>query len=110
MNLEKLFFPDSLAVVGATGQKGKLGYNVLHNLTQHGYEGEIYPVNPKYDEIQGLKAFESVGQIEAEIDAAVSIVPAKITPKVVQECFEQDIEFISVQSAGFSKKAGKEKR
>lgn len=109
MNLQKLFFPDSLAVIGASGQEGKLGYNVLRNLLDHGYEGNIYPVNPKYDEIEGLKAYESVGKIQGKVDAAVSIVPAHVTPEVVKGCFEKGVEFVSVQSAGFSEKGGEGK-
>lgn len=101
MNLEKLFYPKSLAVIGASDKEGKLGYNVLRNLINHEYNGKIYPVNPKYDEIQGLEAFESVSEIEGNVDAAVSIVPAFSTPDVVEECFKKGIKFVSVQSAGF---------
>lgn len=109
MDLEKLFYPDSLAIVGASDREGKLGYNVLRNLIEHGFEGEIYPVNPKYDTIQGIKAFENVGEIEGEVDAAVSIVPAKITPQAVEDCFEKGIDFVSVQSAGFGERGSKGK-
>jgi|GEM_PF-2424477 len=106
MNLEKLFYPESLAVVGASNKKGKLGYNVLKNLIEHEYDGEIYPVNPKYDKIQGMKAYHSVDEIEGKLDSAVSIVPAPYTPDVVEDCFEKGAEFVSVQSAGFSEKGG----
>lgn len=106
MDLEKLFYPESLGVVGASDKKGKPGYNVLKNLLEHGYEGKIYPVNPKYDEIQGLEAYESVGEIEGNLDSAVSIVPAPLTPDVVEDCFEKGAEFVSVQSAGFGEKGG----
>ncbi len=109
MDLEKLFYPESLAVIGASDKEGKLGYNVLRNLLDHEYEGRIYPVNPKYDEIQGLKAYESVKEIEGNLDSAVSIVPASYTPDVVEECFEAGAEFVSVQAAGFGEKGGEGK-
>lgn len=109
MDLEKLFYPESLAIIGASDKKGKLGYNVLRNPIEHEYEGKIYPVNPKYDEIQGLKAYESVGEIEENLDSAVSIVPASFTPDVVEDCFKKGAEFVSVQSAGFGEKGEKGK-
>jgi len=106
MNLERLFYPKCLAIIGASGQEGKLGYNVLRNLIDHGYEGKIYPVNPKHEKIEGLRSYSSVSEIEEDVDAAVSIVPAKVTPKVVEECFQKGIKFVSVQSAGFGEKGG----
>lgn len=101
MSLEKLFYPESLAVIGASNKKGKLGYNVLRNLIDHNYQGKIYPVNPSGGEIQGLKAYRSVSEIGTRIDAAVVIVPAHITPGVVEECFKHGIEFVVVEAAGF---------
>jgi len=101
MSLRKLFYPRSLAVIGASNKEGKLGYNVLRNLIDHGYSGRIYPVNPNDSYVQGIKAYPRVSDIEDDIDAAVTIVPAKITPAVVEECFQKGIEFVTVEAAGF---------
>lgn len=101
MSLRKLFYPESLAIIGASNKKGKLGYNVLKNLIDHNFHGRIYPVNPSGGEIQGLKAYKSVSEIEDEIDAAVVIVPAHLTPEVVEECFKRGIKFVTVEAAGF---------
>jgi acyl-CoA synthetase (NDP forming) len=101
MNLNHLFYPRSLAIIGASDKPGKLGYNVLRNLIDHGYEGSIYPINPKGGTIQGLKAHRCVGEIDDDIDAAVAIVPAVHTVKVVEECFQKGIKFVTIESAGF---------
>jgi len=101
MNLKKLFYPKSLAVVGASNKEGKLGYNVLRNLITHGYQGEIFPVNSNGGDIQGYRSYQSVADIDAELDAAVTIVPASATPQVVEECFQCGIEHVTVEAAGF---------
>jgi acyl-CoA synthetase (NDP forming) len=101
MNLKKLFYPKSLAVVGASNKEGKLGYNVLRNLITHGYQGEIFPVNSNGGDIQGYRSYQSVSDIDAELDAAVTIVPASATPQVVEECFQCGIEHVTVEAAGF---------
>lgn len=110
MNLDKLFYPTTLAIVGASGKKGKLGYNVFKNLLEHGYEGQIYPVNLKADEILGIKAYSEVKDIENSVDAAVSIVPAKITPQVIEDCFEHGIKFVTIEAAGFGEAGEKGRR
>lgn len=101
MNLRKLFYPNSLAVIGASNTPGKLGFNVLRNLIEHEFKGKIYPVNPKGGAVQGIRAYTSVSDIEGEIDAAVLIVPAEMTPGVVEECFSRGIEFVTIEAAGF---------
>ena len=60
MNLDKMFKPESVAVIGASNQPGKIGYIVVDNLISDGYEGKIFPVNPKSDEILGLKAYKNI--------------------------------------------------
>ncbi len=110
MDLKKLFCPDSLAVVGASNKEGKLGYNVLNNLINHGFRGDLYPVNPGADKVQGIKAYGIVGDIGPSVDAAVLIVPAKITPEVVRECFENGIKFVTIEAAGFGEAGEKGKK
>ncbi|MFP4197942.1 MAG: acetate--CoA ligase family protein [Methanomassiliicoccales archaeon] len=109
MNLNKLFYPRTLAVVGASNTEGKLGYNVMRNLLDHGFQGRIFPVNPKSGEVQGVKAYPSVSAIDEEVDAAVTIVPAAVTPQVVEECFRNGIEFVTVEAAGFGETGEKGK-
>ena len=85
-SLEKLFYPRSIAVIGASNTPGKLGYNVFKNLVSHDFPGNLYPINPKLDEIQGVKAYKDIDDIKEEIDAAIIIVPARNTPEVIKKC------------------------
>ena len=59
-SLDKMFKPDSVAIIGASNSEGKVGYIIVNNLLEGNYKGKIYPINPKDDEIQGLKSYKSV--------------------------------------------------
>lgn len=98
--LEKMFYPESVAVIGASKEKGKVGRAVLDNLI-NGFEGHIYPINPKADEIEGLKCYKSVLDVPGEIDLAVIVIPAKLVPGSVRECGEKGIKNLVIISAGF---------
>ncbi|RLC87072.1 MAG: CoA-binding protein [Chloroflexi bacterium] len=94
--------PKSIAVVGASNKEGKIGYTVLDNLLADHYPGEIYPINPRDKEVQGLKAYSSVLDVPGEIDAAVVIVPAKFIPQVAEECGKKGIKGLIIIASGFS--------
>lgn len=100
-DLRGLLYPKSIAVIGASNTKGKLGWNVFYNLLTHGYKGKLYPVNPKAKEIQGVKAYQSISEINDEIDTAIVLVPARQTPQVVEECCKAGAKYIIIESAGF---------
>ncbi len=105
MNLEVLngmLRPKSIAVIGASNKEGKIGYTVLKNLFADGYSGEVYPINPKDKEVQGLKAYSSVLDVPGEIDAAVVIVPAKFIPQVAEECGKKGVKGLIIIASGFS--------
>lgn len=101
-DLKRLFYPESVAVIGASNTPGKLGWNVFRNLLTHGFRGRLYPVNPNATEIQGVKAYKSIKEVPEPVDVAIVLVPAKQTPNVVRECCESGVKFIIVESAGFS--------
>ena len=98
MNIDKLFKPEKIAVVGASRHKGKTGHEIFDNLI-HGFEGEIYPVNPKADEVEGKKAYD---EIPKGTDLAVIAVPSQIVPKVMKDAADKKVEAAAVISAGFS--------
>ncbi len=98
--LEKMFYPASVAVIGASKEQGKVGRAVLDNLVA-GFGGRIYPINPKADEIDGLKCYKSVLDVPGEIDLAVVVIPAKLVPGAVKECGEKGIRYLVIISAGF---------
>ncbi|ENN95728.1 acetyl CoA synthetase [Methanocaldococcus villosus KIN24-T80] len=96
----KLFYPKSVAVIGATKKEGKVGYAILKNLLK--FNGKIYPVNPKYDNIFNLKCYKSVLDIDDEIDLAIIAVPNVAVPQVLEECGKKGIKYAVIISAGFS--------
>ena len=98
MNLDKLFKPEKIAVVGASRHKGKTGHEIFDNL-MHGFEGDIYPVNPKADEVEGRKAYD---EIPEATDLAVVAVPSKIVLDVMKDAASKGVGAAAVISAGFS--------
>ncbi|MEN6341074.1 MAG: acetate--CoA ligase family protein [Methanospirillum sp.] len=93
------FNPRSVAVIGASSDPRKMGYAVMHNLLQ--FPGQLYPVNNKRGEVQGLKAYESVKEIPAPVDMAVVTVPANFVPKVIEECGQKGVPIVVIITAGF---------
>ncbi len=105
MNLEVLnglLKPKSIAVVGASATPGKIGYTVVKNLLDSGYTGPIYPINPKREEILGLKVYPSVLDVPGPIDAAVIIIPARYVVQVAEECGKKGVKGLIVIASGFS--------
>jgi acetate---CoA ligase (ADP-forming) len=100
--LNGLLRPKSIAIVGASDTAGKIGYTVVKNLLESGYEGAIYPINPKGGEIQGLKAYASVLDVPGDIDAAAMVVPAKFVPDAARECAQKGVKGLIVIASGFS--------
>ena len=105
--LESFFEPQSVAIVGASRDPEKLGYAVLANLKEGGYSGDLYPVNPKADEILDLQAYPSVLDIPGPVELAVIVIPYKFVPAVLEQCGQKGISAVVVISAGF-REAGRE--
>ena len=101
--INDFFYPDSIAVVGASTNPSKAGFQVVKNLTSIPYAGKVFPVNPKESTIAGLKCYSSILEIEEKIDLLIITVPAKSVLPVVEQAIERgDIKAITVVSAGFS--------
>ncbi len=93
------FTPRSIAVIGASSEPRKMGYAVMHNLLH--FPGQLYPVNNKRSEIQGLKAYASILDIPNPVDMAVITVPAKHVPGVIEECGQKGVSMAVIITAGF---------
>jgi len=106
-NLDKLFDPKSIAVIGASNKTGSVGHILLRNLIGAEYNGIVFPVNPKAPSVQGIQAYASIGQVPRKVDLAVIAVPAQMVPDVVRECGEAGVAGAVIVSAGF-KEIGKE--
>lgn len=100
-NLDKLFNPNSVAVIGASHKKGKVGHDVLMNLIQFEYKGKIYAINPNPEKIMGLAPYPNVSGIDEKIDLAVFAIPAPLVPNALSECGKAGIKAAIIISAGF---------
>lgn len=99
--LKELFCPASVAVIGVSREKNKVGSQVFENIRKFGYKGKCYPVNPNSQEIDGVKCYPSVQEIPDDIDLAVIAVPNVVVPKVISDCGRKGVKGIIVLSAGF---------
>ncbi len=106
MSLKGFFNPQSVAIVGASRQKGKVGYEILKNLLDAGYAGRIFPVNPKADEIETLKCYADLEAIGEAPDLVIVVVPAEAVPAVMQQCAKIGTKAVVIITAGF-KEIGK---
>ncbi len=105
--LDYFFHPNGVAVIGASRNPAKLSYGVVENLTSHGYQGPIYPVNPKGGEMLGLKIYPSIAEAPDPVELAVIMVPAPLVPGVMEDCGERGLPTVIVITGGF-KEAGPE--
>ncbi len=106
-SLDFLFNPGQIAVIGASRSPQKIGHAVLDNIIKNGFEGNIYPINPREEEIAGLQAYCSITDVGGPIDLAVISVPAKHVTAVAEECGQAGVRGLIVITAGF-KEVGKE--
>ncbi len=100
-NLDVFFRPRSVAVIGASRDPQKLGHGVVRNLLNYGYDGPIYPVNPKANDILGLPAYASIFDVPDPLDLAVVIVPAQKVPRELDQCGQRGIKAAIIISGGF---------
>jgi acetyl coenzyme A synthetase (ADP forming)-like protein len=100
-DLGKLFFPESVCIIGASRDTSAIGHIVLKNLINGGFGGAIFPVNPKADEILGLHCYPSIRDVPLSVDLAIVVVPAPFAPAVIEECGEKGVPNAIVITAGF---------
>ena len=100
--LDAIFKPASVALIGASSTPGKLSYDILYNLIHAGFAGPIYPVNPKADEILGLKAYPAIGATPAPANMAVVVIPARMVTGAIEECGKAGVKSAVVITGGFA--------
>lgn len=100
-NLDPLFKPKAVALIGASAKELSIGNVIIKNLLHYGYKGPIYPVNPKVDEIRGLKAYSSIMDIPGEVDLAHIVIPPPFVPEEVENCGKKGVRAIIINTAGF---------
>jgi acetyltransferase len=100
-SLQPIFSPKTVAVIGATEKTGSVGRTVLWNLISSPFGGTVFPVNPKRENILGIKAYPSIKDIPDPVDLAVIVTPAPTVPKIITDCVERGVRGAIVISAGF---------
>src|SRR5262249_10191085 len=104
--LDTFFAPHSIALIGASRDHEKIPGRLLAMLRKNEFPGKIYPINPNYDDIDGLKCFRSIADIGAAIDLAVIIIPARSVPAALQQCADVGVKHAVIISSGFAEEGG----
>jgi acyl-CoA synthetase (NDP forming) len=101
-NLDAVFRPRSVAVIGASTVAGKLGHDILYNLIHAGFTGPIYPINPKADQVLELPAFKQIGDVPSPPDLAVVVIPARAVAGAIEQCGQAGVKGAIVITGGFA--------
>ena len=100
--LDRLFAPKAIAVFGASTRENAVGTRVFQNLLEAEFRGPVYPINPKYQELQGKRCYPTIDSINDHIDLAVVTTPAATVPEIIHQCGEHGVRAAIVISAGFT--------
>lgn len=107
-SLTFFFMPKSVAVIGASKTPGKIGHEILRNLSHSGFKGEIYPVNPNANSILGFNCYKNLNDVPSSVDLAIIVVPAELVENVIRDCVAKMVKGVIIISSGFSEIGNKE--
>ncbi len=105
--LDKFLHPKSIAVVGASGKEGTVGNELLRRILEFEFTGQVFPVNPNYLNLLGLKCYPSLAVIGKKIDLAVIAVPASAVSSIIDDCAKIDLRNVIIISSGFKELGGR---
>jgi acetyl coenzyme A synthetase (ADP forming)-like protein len=100
-SLDAIFRPQSIAVIGASRERGGVGREILGNLVKYEFKGAVYPVNPRANTVLSMKCFPSLSAIPDPVDLAIIVVPARVVPQIMEECGRKGVRGAIIISAGF---------
>ncbi len=101
-SMARLFEPRSVAIIGASRERGKIGAEILHNVVSAGFRGPVYPINPSAAEIEGVRCFKRLADVPEAVDLAIISVPAAAVPAALDDCAAKGVKGVVVITAGFS--------
>lgn len=104
--IEKLLYPKSVAIVGASSKKGSLSWELVNNILNYGFQGKVFPINPKAPAVHSIKAYTSLLEVEDEIDLAIIMLPKDLVLNCIDECYKKKIFSVVVITAGFKEVGG----
>jgi acetate---CoA ligase (ADP-forming) len=105
-SLDRFLAPAAIAIIGASPDSSKIRGRLLHLLRENGYTGQLYPVNPSYREMAGLRCFPSVGAIGAPVDLALVAIPAETVLAALEDCAAAGVGHAVIISSGFAEQGG----
>ncbi len=100
--MNRIMRPESVAVIGASAEDGKIGNSILKNLINGGYGGRILPIHPSLDTVMGLKAYRSIAEAPGTVDVAVFAIPARLVAGVLEECGRKGVAGAVLIPSGFA--------
>jgi acetyl coenzyme A synthetase (ADP forming)-like protein len=100
--MNRIMRPESIAIIGASAEDGKIGNSVLKNLVNGGYKGRILPIHPSLDAVLGIKAYKSIKDVSGDVDVAVFAIPARFVAQVLPECGEKHVAGAVLIPSGFA--------
>src|SRR4029450_4472077 len=103
---ERFFNPRAIAIIGASQDLGTISGQPLKHLQSHGYGGKLYPVNPKYQEIAGVRCYASLADLPESPDLALILVNASRVPDLLEQCGAKGVRYVIIFSSGFSEVGG----
>src|SRR3979411_3298924 len=104
--LDSFFAPDSIALIGASRDLEKIPGRLLSMLRKNQYPGQLYPINPNYGDIDGLKCFSSIAEAAQPIDLAIVIIPARAVLGALEQCAAAGVRNAVIISSGFAEEGG----
>ena len=104
--LDSFFAPDSIALIGASRDLEKIPGRLLSMLRKNGYAGRLYPINPNYEEIDGLRCFKSIADVGAPVDLAIVVIPARAVLEALEQCAAAGVKNAVIISSGFAEEGG----
>lgn len=104
--LDKFFYPKSIAIIGASSKQTSLSYELVNNMINFGYQGKIFPVNPKADFVHSIKSYKSLTEIKDTVDLAIIMIPRDLVLPSVDECIKKKVKAVVVITAGFKEVGG----
>jgi acetyltransferase len=99
--LQHFFTPSSVAIVGASERENSVGYRLLLNMQEAGFSGGLYPINPKHEQLLGLKAYPDLHAVPEDLDLVVIATPAPSVPGILRQCGDKGVSSVIIISAGF---------
>ncbi|VVB66571.1 Acetate--CoA ligase [ADP-forming] I [Candidatus Gugararchaeum adminiculabundum] len=102
VNLDSVFNPKSIAIIGASREPGKIGNVIVKNFVDGSYKGKVFPINPKADQILGLKCYPDISAIKEKVDSVIIATPAQTVPAILKSCGQKGVKSAVIITGGFS--------